>query len=179
MPRTARLLVDQEVYHVITRGNNRQPIFHDDDDYTTYLRLLVRAKKERAVSLYHYVLMPNHVHLVVRATTGLGLRKMMQEVNQRYSHHYRRRYRYVGHLWQGRFKSLLIERESYLLQCGKYIELNPVRAGLVPCAADYRWASYHVYADGTTSDLVDPDPVYLAISDSPPVRAAYYRQLFT
>ena len=160
MPRTARLLIDGGIYHVLTRGNNGQAVFKDPADYQRYLQLLATYKQEHALRVYHFALMPNHVHLILEVQFGRTLSKAMLGLNLSYSLFYRKRYGYSGHLWQGRFKSLLIERDSYLLECGRYVELNPVRAGLVQDPRSYPWTSYKIYAEGLDDLLVDRDPLY-------------------
>lgn len=160
MPRTARLLLDGGIYHVLTRGNNGQTVFHDRADCQRYLQLLAAYKAEHQLRLYHFALMPNHTHLIIEVPFGPALSKAMLGLNLSYALFYRKRYRYAGHLWQGRFKSLLIDRDSYLLECGRYVELNPVRAGLVQKPEAYPWSSYRVYAEGLDNPLVDQEPFY-------------------
>ena len=176
MPRTGRLLLDGGIYHVLARGNNGQRIFHAIEDYRTYLNLLVKQKHDQRLKLYHFVLMPNHVHLIVEAAEGASLSKAMLKINLGYSLYYRRRRQYQGHLWQGRFKSLLIDREQYLLACGRYVERNPVRAGLAPTPAAYPWSSYAVYASGSSTSLVDLNPLYAAFGTSQAQRQQQYRR---
>jgi len=170
------MLIDQGTYHVLTRGNNGQPVFHDEIDYQRYLQLLAAYIRKYHLKLYHFALMPNHVHLVLEVPVGDALSKTMSGVNLRYSLYYRRRYQYHGHLWQGRFKSLLIERDSYLLACGRYVELNPVRANLVGAPGAYVWSSYRVYADGAENPLVAPNPLYEALGATIDERQRAYRQ---
>jgi len=160
MPRTARLIVDGGTYHVLTRGNNGQTVFHEDADRQRYLQLLSTYARAHGLKVYHFALMPNHVHLVLETPFGEVLSKAMLGLNLTYALFYQRRYGYHGHLWQGRFKSLLIDRDSYLLECGRYVELNPVRAGLVRHPGDYAWTSYRVYAEGSDNPLIALHPLY-------------------
>jgi len=176
MPRTTRLIVDGGTYHVLTRGNNGQQVFHEDADYQRYLQLVSTYARGYQLKLYHFALMPNHVHLVAGVIRGETLSQAMHRINLTYAWFYRRRYRYKGHLWQGRFKSLLIDRDSYLLECGRYVELNPVRAGLVRHPADYAWSSYRVYAYGFDNPLIAPNPLYDTLGASAGQRQERYQQ---
>ena len=176
MPRSARMLIDGGTYHVLTRGNNGQQIFHDEMDYQRYLQLLVTYAQEHRLHIYHFALMPNHVHLVLEVPVSDTLSKAMLSVNLRYTLFYQRRYRYSGHLWQGRFKSLLIDRDSYLLECGRYVELNPVRAGLVKEPGAYAWSSYRVYAEGIDNPLIAHNPLYEGLGATARERQDSYRQ---
>ena len=176
MPRTARVVVDGGTYHVLTRGNNGQTVFHQDDDYHSYLQLLLAQIAQHQLKVYHFALMPNHVHLIMEVPVAAALSKAMSGVNLSYSWLYRKRHRYSGHLWQGRFKSLLIDRESYLLECGRYVELNPVRAGLVQDPRAYAWSSYRVYAEGAANSLIAPHPLYQGIGSTARQRQERYRE---
>ncbi|MBI2093491.1 MAG: transposase [Candidatus Omnitrophica bacterium] len=179
MPRLARQLTDDSCYHVITRGNNRAAVFHEPADYQRYGQLLLEYLLPNRVQLYHYCLMTNHVHLVVRAATGAGLRQAMQGLNLRYALAYKRKYAHTGHFWQDRFKSLLIAEDAYLLQCGAYVDLNPVRARLVHQPQVYPWSSARVYTDGVNDPLVVPNPSYLALGSSNPERQTRYQQFLS
>ena len=176
MPRPPRLLVDDACYHILTRGNNRAPVFFEDADRQRYGQWLLDFSQHHHLQVYHYCLMTNHVHLVVRAAQGSELRRAMQRLNLTYAKYLRRTYGHVGHVWQDRFKSLLIADDAYLLQCGVYIELNPVRARMVAIPAAYRWSSYRVYAHGHTDPLVRLSPAYLALGATAVERQRHYRQ---
>ena len=175
MPRQARLLVDGGCYHILTRGNNRATVFHDEADFQRYGRLIATYFTENGLHLYHYCLMTNHVHLIVEAATGVGLRKAMQGLNLRYALAYKRRHGHTGHFWQDRFKSLLIAKDNYLLQCGAYVELNPIRARMVTAPDAYPWSSYRVYAQGRHDPLVTLNPLYETFGKNPTERQASYR----
>lgn len=175
MPRHARQLADDACYHVLTRGNNRAAVFHAPEDFQDYGRLLLRFFREYGVSLYHYCFMTNHTHLLVRTHTGQGLRQAIQRVNLRYALTYKERYPHVGHLWQDRFRSLQVANESYLLQCGGYIDLNPVRAQMVAEPGAYPWSSARAYLTGQEDPLIHPSPVYLALGSTPAHRQREYR----
>ena len=176
MPRAARRLIDGGTYHVLTRGNNGQMVFHHEADYQRYLRILSGCLKAHQMRLHHFALMPNHVHLILRVPIGTTLSTVMQRLNLTYTLYYRKRYRYAGYLWQGRFKSLLIDRESYLLECGRYVELNPVRAGLTDDPGAYPWSSYQVYAEGRPNPLVHPNPLYHVLGRTENERRLRYQQ---
>ena len=160
MPRKPRQLLDGGYYHLIARGNNRLFVFSRGGGYDRFKELMMESKKKYAWKLMHYCLMSNHFHLLGQIETGKELPRLMQYLLFEYSRWYRKAGEYVGHLWQGRYKSPLIERESYFLECGRYIERNPVRAGLVKDAKSYKWSSYNYYAYGKTDPLIDVDPYY-------------------
>src|SRR5208337_1748561 len=166
MPRTARVAPKEHVYHVLTRGNNRQDVFEDEDDFRKYLDILLRYKEKYRFTLYHYVMMTNHVHLVMEPSEGGGgLSEIMKGINLAYAQHYKRKYSHSGHFWQDRYKSIIISKDEYLLACGSYVELNPVRAKMVKDPKDYTWSSYRVYGYRKKDVLVDEHPVYLQLSD--------------
>lgn len=175
MPRQARLVVDGGCYHVLTRGNNRATVFHDPADFQRYGQLVATYFPAQQIRLAHYCLMSNHVHLIVEAATGQGLRTAMHGLNLSYALAYKRRYGHTGHFWQDRFKSLLIDRDSYLLQCGAYVELNPVRARLVTSPEAYPWSSYRTYAQGARDALVTPNPLYETLGTTAAERQVRYR----
>ncbi len=176
MPRTARTLVDGGIYHILTRGNNRQTLFHQDSDYQRYLLLLSTYVKGHAIKLYHYALMPNHVHLIVETPIGAALSRMMSGLNLSYTLFYRKRHRYTGHLWQGRFHSLPIEKERCLLPCARAVELNPVRGKLSEAPGEYPWSSYAFYGYGNESTLLTPNPLYELLGSTSFERQTRYRQ---
>ncbi|MFA5363348.1 MAG: transposase [Candidatus Omnitrophota bacterium] len=178
MPRTRRIIPDDAVLHVMCRGNNRQDVFHNDSDKLRYYTLLRDLKTENKVEVFHYCLMNNHIHVVLAPQPENTLSKFMKQVNLTYFHYYRKRYGYAGHLWQGRFKSNVIEMDSYLLQCGKYIELNPVRAGIVNHSGDYLFSSYRFYAEGKSDALVTPSPAYLGLASAASARQKQYVEFF-
>ena len=142
MPRTARIYTEEGVFHILTKGNNKQSIFKDNQDFQAYKEILKRLKAEQPFKLYHYCLMSNHVHLIIEANKETKLSKLMKRINLFYYNHYKKKYGYTGHFWQDRFKSLLIEKNEYLLACGLYIERNPVKAEIVSAAEQYSHSSY-------------------------------------
>ncbi|MFH0928137.1 MAG: transposase, partial [bacterium] len=138
MPRIARsYILGGDAYHVICRGNNREQIFRSDDDFLFFLNIVRKVKINHHFLLYHYVLMTNHIHFVLRPSDPELLAKIMQSINLRYSIYYKNKYNRIGHLWQDRYISLVIKDDSYLSTCGIYIELNPVRAGIVKAPEEY------------------------------------------
>ena len=173
MPRTARVAPRDYVYHVLTRGNNRQNIFKDEEDFTTYIEILKKYKERYQYKLYHYVLMTNHVHLVMEATEGGALSQIMKGINLSYAQHYKDRYKHTGHFWQDRFKSIMISKDEYLLACGSYVELNPVRAGMVKDPKEYRWSSYRANAYGQRDELLDDHVIYSKLFQDREVRLEY------
>jgi len=142
MPRTARITIENACYHIITRGNQKQLVFLEPQDYEKYLYLLTKYKKRYKFKLYCFCLMPNHVHLIIEVQDPLRLNKIMRSLNLGYTLYYNSKYKKVGHLWQDRFKSRVIEKDAYLLECINYIEANPVRAALVSDITRYQWSSY-------------------------------------
>lgn len=178
MPRTARIAPKEHIYHILTRGNNRQDIFKDEKDYQKYIEILLRYKERYKFRLYHYVLMKNHVHLVLETTEkGGGLSEIMKGINLSYAQHFKNRYKHIGHFWQDRYKSIIISKDDYLLACGSYVELNPLRAKIVEEPKDYRWSSYNVYAYGKEDKITDEHPIYKGLSKDETERKKKYREL--
>jgi len=177
MPRAARVAPKDYVYHVMTRGNNRQTVFRDEEDYLRYLEILRQYRAKYKCKLYHYVLMGNHVHLVLRPSDdGGALSQIMKGINLTYASHYKKKYRHTGHFWQDRYKSIIVAEDEYLLACGSYVELNPVRARIVQEAKQYRWSSYNVYAHGKEDNLVDRQHVYQGFARNAVERQKKYRE---
>jgi putative transposase len=178
MPRKCRFLLPGVPQHVIQRGNNREPCFYAEMDYRRYLDDLLGSCEKYACTIHAYVLMTNHVHLLISSSETFGISQMMQALGRRYVCYINRRYRRTGTLWEGRFKATLIDTEAYLLTCMRYIESNPVRAAMVTHPSEYRWSSYAANAQGVTDALVTPHPIYLALDTSPSGRQQAYRELF-
>lgn len=177
MPRLSRIYTDEGVYHILTRGNNQQRVFKDREDFQAYKKILKQLKNEQPFKLYHYCLMSNHIHLIVETNKMTELSKAMKRLNLFYYNHYRKRYGYVGHFWQGRFKSLLIEKDEYLLACGLYIERNAVRAKIVTSPEKYPYSSYNYYAYGNGDDIIDRDICYNELGRNDKEKQAAYRKL--
>jgi len=180
MPRPLRITVSNLPFHILDRGNNRQIVFREEEDFIYFLKLLKRYKKELKFKLYHFCLMPNHIHFMIEPTIAGSLPKIMMRLTLAYSVYFNKKYGGVGHVWQGRYKSSLIDKENYFIWCGLYVELNPARAGLVVRPEDWRWSSYNFYAFGKVDPLmerlVDVDPYYLQLGNSPEERQKRYRQ---
>lgn len=178
MPRKPRFDLPGVPQHVIQRGNNREPCFYAEGDYSRYQEDLLKAAGKFSCAIHAYVLMTNHVHLLVSSTAAYGISQMMQSLGRRYVRYINREYRRTGTLWEGRFKAALIDTEAYLLTCMRYIELNPVRAAMVEHPGEYWWSSYAANAHGSSDRLVTPHPLYLALGRSPASRQEAYRELF-
>lgn len=177
MPRQSRLVVPGQSLHVIQRGHNRSPVFFDEDDYGIYLRCLSEASRTHRCDIHAYVLMTNHVHLLLTPSDHDSVAKVMQSVGRRFVQYINSRYGRTGTLWDGRYKSTLIHSDRYLLKCSHYIELNPVRAGIVIHPGAYKWSSYQSNANGLPDQLLVAHPVYLALGETPSVRQQNYRSL--
>ncbi len=178
MAHLPRFFLPGQPLHVIQRGNNRDPIFAANNDYQFYLRCLQEAAEVQSLAIHAYVLMTNHVHLLVTPETETSVSKMMQSIGRRYVQYFNHVYGRTGTLWEGRFKSTLIDSERYLLTCMRYIELNPVRAGMVNHPSDDPWSSYRANALGNADELVSPHELYLRLGRDEAERQSSYRQLF-
>ncbi len=177
MARLPRLTLPGYPHHIIQRGNNRQAIFASAADYRTLLDLLEENAKKFDVAIHAYVLMSNHFHLLATPQTADGLPQLMQAVGRRYVRYFNDAQKRSGTLWEGRYKSTLIQAERYLLACMVYIDLNPVRAGLVVQARDYPWSSYGHYTGQRIDRLITPHPLVWALGNTPFAREAAYAQL--
>jgi len=155
MPRGARILLHNVCYHVINRGNQKQVIFLENTDYEKFLQILKHYKKKYKCKLFGYCLMPNHIHLILDPKEPLSLPKLMQILTQVYSTWFSEKYKKGGHLWQGRFKSKIINKDEYFLECIYYVEINPVRAGMISSPADYPWSSYQERVLGNKNGFLD------------------------
>ena len=178
MPRQRRLDLPGVPQHVIQRGNNRQPCFLREQDYRCYLRQLDEAAQAQGCRLHAYVLMTNHVHLLMTPEVAGGVARTMQSLGRRYVGYFNATYRRSGTLWEGRYKSCLVDSERYLLTCYRYIELNPVRAAMVETPGDYAWSSYRANAQGRADRLVHPHDEYAQLGTTVDKRCAAYRALF-
>jgi putative transposase len=177
MARLPRLTVPGYAHHVIWRGNNRQPLFVDRQDFECMLGLLATHASQHKVALHAYVLMDNHVHWLLTPESVQGLPLMMQAIGRRYVRYFNDKHGRTGTLFEGRYKSTLIQSERYLLACMVYIDLNPVRAHLVEQAADYAWSS-HAHCIGRRLDkFITPHPLYWALGNTPFAREAAYADL--
>jgi putative transposase len=178
MARLSRIIIPGQPQHVIVRGNNRSEIFCCEADYHFYLEKLQVACKKHDCHVHAYVLMTNHVHLLITPFTDTSLSKTLQMLGRYYVQYFNYCYRRTGTLWEGRYKAALIDSESYLLTCMRYIELNPVRAGMVADPADYPWSSYRFNALGQADSLVTPHFELQRLGSDDSKRQAAYRHLF-
>jgi len=178
MARLPRFVIPNQPQHVIVRGNNRTDIFYADADYQFYLEKLQLACDKHHCQLHAYVLMTNHVHLLITPLGEDGIGKVMQMLGRYYVQYYNYTYKRTGTLWEGRYKATLIDSASYLLTCMRYIELNPVRAGMVSHPSEYSWSSYHYNAIGQPNELITPHIEYIRLDKAAESRQAAYRQLF-
>ncbi|MFC5521275.1 transposase [Polaromonas jejuensis] len=177
MARLPRLTLPGYPHHIIQRGNNRQAIFSSAADYQMLLALLDENTQKFGVALHAYVLMSNHFHLLATPGTAEGLPQMMQAVGRRYVRYFNDSQGRSGTLWEGRYRSTLIETDRYLLACMAYIDLNPVRAGLVGEAKDYPWSSHGHYAGLRSDRMVTPHPLFWTLGNTPFAREAAYAEL--
>ncbi len=158
MPRGARILIENAYYHIINRGNKKEHIFLNFDDFKKFLEILIFYKKRFKVKVLGYCLMPNHVHMVLDIANPKNLAKFMQSLTQAYAMWFNKKYNKVGHLWQDRYKSFVIQKNRYFLECIFYVEVNPVRGNLVTSPADYIWSSYQERVLGIKKGILDiPD----------------------
>jgi putative transposase len=177
MARLPRLTLAGYPHHVVQRGNNRQPICLEAADFQTLQSLLFENARKFGVSIHAYVLMGNHFHLLATPSTDEALPKMMQSVGRSYVRYFNDRTQRTGTLWEGRYKSTLIEADLFLLACMAYIDLNPVRAGLVSQARDYPWSSHGHYIGLHADKLITPHPLVWNLGNTPFAREAAYAQL--
>ena len=161
MPRIARVLTDNQIYHIINRGNRRESVFHDNYDYEKFLRLLIESKEIYALKIYAYCLMPNHFHLVIYTKYANFLSQAMHWISSSYVRYYNKRYNLSGHLWQGRYKSFIVQEDTYLLVLLKYVEVNPKRARIVKDCIDYKYSSANTRVKNEKDLLIDETPICL------------------
>jgi len=179
MPRKPRFNLIGIPQHVIQRGNNREPCFYSEEDYRRYLDDLKKSAEKFDCRIHAYVLMTNHVHLLVTPMVDFGVSQMMQALGRRYVYYVNRTYKRTGTLWEGRYKSSLVDSEQYLLTCMRYIELNPVRASMVDHPGEYKWSSYHTNAkNGGDDPFIEAHPSYLILGNIEDERKKAYRELF-
>lgn len=178
MSRKPRLVLSGIPLHIIQRGNNRRPCFFDEADYQVYLSMLRDSAVQSGCSVHAYVLMPNHIHLLATPSTADAAASLMKRVGQKYVQYINRRHGRFGTLWQGRYRSCLVADERYFFVCHHYIEMNPVRAGMVASPVDYEWSSYRSNALGKASQLIAPHKFYTDLSTHKSERELRYRNLF-
>lgn len=178
MPRRPRIIVPNTPQHIIQRGNNRQACFYADEDYRFYLEWLNEYADKTECRIHAYVLMTNHVHLLVSTEKVEAIAALMKALGQRYTQYVNKMYKRSGTLWEGRYKSCPTQAETYLLACQRYIELNPVRANMVNHPAEYKWSSYAANAQGEENLIIQPHVLYNALGLDEVSRQAAYRELF-
>lgn len=178
MPRKPRFSLPGMSVHAFQRGHNKQPVFFDDEDYLVYLRYLKAAADKFFCDIHAYVLMTNHVHFLLTPQLTNGISLLFQDVGRHYVPYINKRYGRRGSLWEGRYKSCLIGDEAYFLLCMRYIECNPVRAGMVEHPAMYRWSSYAANALGVDNALIKSHALYACLGSAIKVRCDNYRALF-
>jgi putative transposase len=178
MARLPRYALPGHPQHVIQRGNNRAALFAGDHDYTVFRDCLLEACERHGCLIHAYVFMTNHVHLLVTPLGETAISKMMQSVGLSYVRHFNTSYRRTGTLWEGRYRATLVDTDRYFFSCSGYIELNPVRAGIVSHPRDYRWSSYRANALGRADRLITPHARYQELGTEGPSRREAYRALF-
>jgi putative transposase len=178
MPRPSRLILAGQAHHVVQRGNNRQAVFFEDADRRFFLSALGDALAAHDCALHAYVLMTNHIHLLITPGRETSIGGLMQSLGRRYVGHVNRLYRRTGTLWEGRFKCAIVDAEDYVMACYRYIEANPVRARMVADAKDYAWSSFGRNAQGRADGLVSEHDCYRALGETGEARRSAYRQLF-
>ncbi len=178
MPKLPRFLLSKSYYHIITRGNNKNIIFRKHEDYLYFLNLIKKYKKNHPFDLYHYCLMPNHVHFLVKTKDSYLFSSFMKKLNLSYYHYFKEEYGWAGHFWQGRYKSQPVGKDKYFLQCGKYIELNPVRACIVDNPGDYKYSSYNYYIKEEENSIITKDPFYKFFGNNKQERQKRYKEIY-
>jgi putative transposase len=178
MPRARRYGLPGIAHHVWVRGHDRRQIFYSDADRSRFLQYLGEARAKRQCEIHAFVLMTNHVHLLATPRAADGLSKMMQDVGRKYVRFVNRNHDHTGGLYEGRFRSNLVQTERYFLNCMRYIELNPVRAHMAADAGSYPWSSFGQNVSGDPTGLITAHPEYLALGRDAETRAHAYRRLF-
>jgi putative transposase len=178
MARLPRLSFPGLPVHAVVRGNDRQEIFRSEGDRVFFHRCLVETTRRHGASIHAYVLMSNHVHLLATGNHPDSLARVIQSMGRRYVSYFNYLYDRTGTLWEGRFRSCLVETDRYLLACYRYIEMNPVRAGITQMPGNFAWSSYRFNARGMEDDLVTPHPLYVDLGLNETIRRSAYRKLF-
>ena len=179
MPRTKRILYDGAIYHIINRGHNRQLLFKDSVDNVEFKNITGKYIDRYNLKLYNYCLMVNHFHFLMRIEKAQDLPCIMKGICQSYANYYKRKYIRIGYLFQNRYKSILIEKDEYLLECARYIERNPLRANIIEDLSEYHWSSYNFYAKGQKDDIITPNPLYESFGTTPQQRRQEYIKYVT
>jgi putative transposase len=177
MARLPRLVIPNQPHHLIQRGNDRQDIFRDPEDFQHFLQWLRDGARQFGVAIHAYVLMSNHFHLLATPQDEQGLSRMMQWLGRYYVPYFNHKYSRTGTLWQGRYRATIVDSEPYFLVCSSYIELNPVRAGMVNVPEDYPWSSYLHHVGLKSDPLITDHKLYWALGNTPFERELAYRAL--
>jgi len=178
MARLPRLFLPEYPVHLVVRGNDRQDIFRSEGDRVFFHRCLVETTRKHAASVHAYVFMSNHVHLLASANTADALSKVIQSMGRRYVSYFNYLYGRTGTLWEGRFHACLVQTDRYFLSCHRYIEMNPVRAGIVARPSDHRWSSNRFNRWGKPDDLLTPHSTFLELGTSDEARGSAYEKIF-
>ncbi len=177
MPRGPRLLENNNYYHILTRGNDRKRIFRYNQDYLYFLKLVNQYLSRYPICIYHYCVMSNHLHFLIKTLEAKHLPKFFQVLFQSYAAYFRKRYNHTGYLFQNRYKSYPINEEGYLLECARYIERNPLRAKITDSPAKYKWTSFLYYTEGLKDDIIKlPNPLYLQLAKTDAERRHIYKE---
>src|SRR5271166_2272215 len=176
MGRQPRPIADGLLYHALNRGNNRGPVFFAEDDYRTFLKALAQTQGRYPFRLYGYCLMTNHFHLLLQPADGVSISGVLQSLTVAHTWHYHRGHGSVGHVWQGRFKSPVVQDDDHALTVLRYLEANPLRAGLVADLADYPWSSYQAHALGRPDALLSTLPCWEGLAGTEAARQRWWRE---
>lgn len=179
MPRKPRFYLPGVPAHIVQRGHSREPIFFENDDYSAYFHWLDEAARRYDCQIHAYVLMTNHIHLLVTPDDKQGISRMMQYIGRHYVPYINHTYGSSGSIWEGRYKASLIHDEQYLLTCMRYIELNPVRADMTKKPSQYRWSSYRFNAQGKENKLITAHPIYRQLGRTRAAQCDAYKALFS
>ena len=177
MARLPRLVVPHQPHHIIQRGNGRNTVFYDTEDHLVFLMRLREAAKQYKVAIHAYVLMSNHIHVLASPADATGLARMMQWIGRHYVPYFNRKYSRAGTLWEGRYRATVLDSEGYFMTCSRYIELNPVRAGMVDGPGDYPWSSYAHHVGIKPDPIITDHPLYWSLGNTPFEREAAYMAL--
>jgi putative transposase len=174
MARKLRIIADNTYHHIIQRGNNRQKVFKDNSDYKYFKLLIIKYLKKYDCQIFHYCLLSNHLHMLIHIQKGSNMPKFLQGVNLSYSLYHKKKYKFTGSLWQGRYKSFLIDGDKYLLECARYIERNPLRADIVEDISNYPYSSYNYYATEEDDAIITENIIYKELGDNAAERQRNY-----
>jgi putative transposase len=175
MGRPPRTLGDDLIYHALNRGNNGQSVFEDDDDLNAFIDAIAKTQARYPFRLYGYCLMPNHFHVLLKPESGASISRIIQSITVAHAWRYHKRHASLGHVWQGRFKSPVIQEDDHFWTVLRYIEANPLRAGLVADPSDYRWSSYQAHALGKADPLLSEVPGWNDLGGTEKQRRARWR----